>query len=124
MQGALDWLRANPALSVLFAYLLTGVLTALFKPRTSEEYARMPKWVANGLKFLAAIGLDPVKVVEVLVATLRLPAPGDGSGDARPSRTTSDFVQAPGDPAALRAFAAEMAKKNPENPEGGPTGQG
>lgn len=78
LMGALEWLRANPALSMLLVYLVLGVVSALFKPRTAEEYAKMPPWIAATLKFVAAIGLDPVKVVEALVSIMKIPAPGNG----------------------------------------------
>jgi len=77
---ALLWIQANPALATLLVYLSTGVLNAIFKPRTPEEYAKLPKWAAATLKFIAAIGLDPVKVVEALVTILKVAPPGDGSG--------------------------------------------
>lgn len=79
--SVLEFLRANPAASGLFVYLLFGVLTALFKPRTPEEYAAMPKWKANTLKTMSAIGIDPVKLTEVFVALMRLPK---GSADGSP----------------------------------------
>lgn len=75
----LEAIKANPALVTLFAYLLTGVLTTLFKPRTDAEWAAMPKWVAGSLKFLSAVGFDPVKLVEALVTILKVAPPGDGS---------------------------------------------
>jgi hypothetical protein len=80
ISGAIAWLQANPLLATVLVYLATGVLNALFKPRTPEEYAAMPKWVAAALKFLSAVGFDPVKLVEALVTILKIAPPGDGSG--------------------------------------------
>jgi len=95
LQGALDWLRANPALAGLFVYLLTGLLTAAFKPRTPEQYAALPKPVAGFLKIASAIGLDPVKLVEALVTLLKIPGPGDGSPAAPKPELPSVFNVAP-----------------------------
>ncbi len=79
-----DAIKSNPALVTLVAYLLTGVLTAAFKPRTDAQWAAMPKWAAGSLKFLSAVGFDPVKFVEALVTLLKVPYPGDGTPPAPP----------------------------------------
>jgi hypothetical protein len=62
-----SWARANPALMVCIVWpLVTGVLTALFHPRTPAEYDAMPKWKAEIMRFLSATGLDPSKAVDAL----------------------------------------------------------
>ncbi len=68
---AVTWIRSNP----LIAWpILTALVTVLFKPRTPADYeamcARNPAWlwprIATALQLFAALGLDPVKAMQVL----------------------------------------------------------
>lgn len=45
-------------------YLLSAIVTALFKPRTPEEYAALPPRLAAFLKTYAALGIDLPKLIE------------------------------------------------------------
>ncbi len=47
-------------------YLLSAVITGLFKPRTSEEYAAMNPRLAALIKTIAALGIDLPKLIEGL----------------------------------------------------------
>src|SRR5579863_10057209 len=67
MQAAWAWVQGNPAMMALCAYMVAGAVNAVFKPRTPEQYAKLPKVVAGLLKMTSAMGLDPVKLVEALV---------------------------------------------------------
>lgn len=59
------WVYSHPYfMSAIVWPLLTSIVTALFKPRTPEEYAEMNPRLAAMLKFVAASGLDPLKAVE------------------------------------------------------------
>jgi hypothetical protein len=67
MSSVLAFVEAHPDLvSVVLWPLITALVTALFKPRSPEEYEAMPPRVAAGLKLLAALGVDPVKAVEAV----------------------------------------------------------
>ena len=78
MSEFLAFVEAHPALfSVLVWPLLTAIITAVFKPRTPEEYDALPPRVAAALKLVAALGLDPVKGLEALKQLLA-PKPKDG----------------------------------------------
>lgn len=57
----IDWILAHPELVV---YVVVGIVTFLVKPRTEEQYAKLPPRVAAFLKLLGALGIDPRKVGE------------------------------------------------------------
>ncbi len=60
-----SWLAAHPQLCAAVIWpVVTGVLTALFKPRSPEEYARLPPRLAAFIKLVAALGLDFPKMLE------------------------------------------------------------
>lgn len=71
----LAFAKAHPE---MFWALMTAFLTALFKPRSDEEYAKLAQFsprVAAGLKLMSAFGLDPVKAVEAIKEFVSPPAP-------------------------------------------------
>lgn len=79
MQQFLDFAESHPVLfSALVWPLLTAMVTALFKPRTPEEYAALPPKLAAFLRLIAALGLDPVKAVKIVQeATAKEKKPAD-----------------------------------------------
>lgn len=67
MKEFLDFAESHPVLfSALVWPLITAIVTALFKPRTPEEYAALPPRLAAFLRLIAALGLDPVKAVKIV----------------------------------------------------------
>jgi hypothetical protein len=66
MSGFAKWAQDNAALLAILWPLLTALVTILFKPRTDDEYAKLPPRVAAFLKLVAALGLDVPKVLEAL----------------------------------------------------------
>ncbi len=90
--SVLEFLRANPAASGLFVYLLYAVILALFKPRTDAEYEKLPRWWAATLKFMSATGLDPVKLVEVLVTVMKLPKNAADGSQPDPTHVTNNVT--------------------------------
>lgn len=79
MNKILDWIAANPTLFALVVWpLITGVVTAIFRKPTAEEYAAMnPRWAAFR-RLIGAIGLDVPKALE----TVRLVLTGGKPDDA------------------------------------------
>lgn len=75
MNEALAWFQAHPLEASLGLYVLLGLLSAFFKPRTEEEYGKMAPWLAGFLKAFSALGLDPVKLVEALAMILKVAPP-------------------------------------------------
>ncbi len=53
-------------LGSIFWPTITGIVTALFKPKTPEQYAAMPKRLAAFLKFVGAIGFDVPNTLEAV----------------------------------------------------------
>lgn len=66
MTGFAKWAQDNAVLLAILWPLLTALATTLFKPRTDEEYARLPPRLAAFLKLVAALGLDIPKVLEAM----------------------------------------------------------
>lgn len=63
----LRWIEDNPVLFATVIWpLVTGIVTAVFRPRTPEEYAAMPPRVAAVIRFICAIGLDVPKALETI----------------------------------------------------------
>ncbi len=63
----INWLDTHPELCRLLLWpILTAVFTALFKPRTAEEYARLPPRLAAFLRLVSALGIDAPKLVQSL----------------------------------------------------------
>lgn len=63
----LDWIERHAVLmSVVIWPLLTAIATALFKPRTPEQYAELPPRLAAFLKLVGAIGLDVPNLLEAV----------------------------------------------------------
>ena len=46
--------------------LVTGAFNRLLKPRTPEEFAAMPRWLAQSLRLLAALFPDPGKAAKIV----------------------------------------------------------
>lgn len=59
----IQFLKSRPE---LVAMAISMIVTALFKPRTEEEYAGMNPYLAKALVILAAIFPDPVKLTKLL----------------------------------------------------------
>lgn len=83
MSSLFAFASAHPALMVAIVWpLLTAVLTAIFKPQTPEQYARLaskhPR-LADFWRFIGAIGLDPVKAAMVLQQLFSASAPSSGA---------------------------------------------
>jgi hypothetical protein len=84
MNQAIAWVEAHPLLmtAVVWPFLL-ALVTALLKPRTPEQYAaiatRDPAWFferwAECLRLIGAIGIDPIKVMQILKNILNPGAP-------------------------------------------------
>lgn len=65
MKQVFDWMVSHPEFMAAIVWpLLTALVTAIFKPRSAEEYSALPPKVAAALKLLAALGLDAPKVIE------------------------------------------------------------
>lgn len=62
----MEWIENHPAVVAAVWPLLTLILTALFKPRTPEQYAAMPPRLAAFFKLLGALGLDGPNVVDAI----------------------------------------------------------
>lgn len=112
----LAWIQAHPGTCALALYFLGGLLTALKKPRSAEEYAKLPRWWAAILKGCAAIFLDPPKLVEAAAMFLRIPSPYDGSHDAAGQLSPEEVARLTVE--ALTDFSREARPKNPEGGAG------
>jgi hypothetical protein len=63
------WGDRHPELMIALVWpIVTALVNALFKPRSAEEYAALHPRVAQVLRLVAALGLDPVKAVDALRA--------------------------------------------------------
>lgn len=65
-----DWLEKHPTLAWILIVgvcvpIVMGAVNRALKPRTPEEYAAMPRWLAQVLRILAAIFPDTVKAQKV-----------------------------------------------------------
>jgi len=64
---ALDWIEAHPTIFALVIMPVIGAIVSwLGKPRTPEEFARMPYVVAQLLRVWSAVFPDPNKVAKVI----------------------------------------------------------
>lgn len=54
----------NPALIPVYLYVFSAVITAVFKPRTPEQYAAMSPRVAAFLKTFGGMFCDLPKIAE------------------------------------------------------------
>ncbi len=79
MQALQAFALAHPELCAALLWpLVSAILTALFKPRTPEQYAAMPPRLAAALQLLGALGLDPVKAtiaIKKIFAGTKPPGP-------------------------------------------------
>lgn len=67
----LDWIEAHPTIFTLVILPIIGALVSwVGKPRTPEEFAKMPYVLAQLLRVWSAIFPDPNKVVKVIVEML------------------------------------------------------
>jgi hypothetical protein len=67
MNELLIWAKTHPEL----AFALTSCfVTALFHPRTDAEYAAMPPQLAAFFKFVAAVGVDPIRMMAAIKTVL------------------------------------------------------
>lgn len=64
---ALDWIEAHPTIFALVIMPIIGAIVSwLGKPRTVEEFARMPYLLAQALRLWSAVFPDPNKVLKVI----------------------------------------------------------
>ncbi len=91
MNAVTAWIQANPVLfGIVLWPMFTGLVTALFKARTPEQYARMnPRWAAI-LKLLGSMGWD---VPNMLNATKQAV-----EGEAHTAKSYRDRREAVGQP--------------------------
>lgn len=78
----LDWIEAHPTFFAVIIMPLIGALVSwLGKPRTPEEFARMPYVLAQLLRVWAAVFPDPVKITKVIgeLFSKRVPASDEKS---------------------------------------------
>lgn len=67
MNAFTSWVNANPVLfTVVLWPVVSGLVTALFKSRTPEEYAAMNPRVAAVLKLVGSLGLDVPNMLNAL----------------------------------------------------------
>lgn len=67
IEAVVAWGDRHPELMVALVWpIISALFNALFKPRTPEQYAAMHPRVAEALRFVAAVGIDPVKAVDAL----------------------------------------------------------
>lgn len=63
----MDWIERHAVLmSVVVWPVVTALATALFKPRTPEEYSKLPPRLAAFLKLVGAIGFDVPNMIEAV----------------------------------------------------------
>ena len=80
----LDWIEAHPTIFALVILPILGAIVSwLGKPRTPEEFARMPYAVAQGLRLWAAIFPDPNKALKIISDALQRKGKG---GDEPPTK--------------------------------------
>jgi len=61
------WAVAHPEFMAVVVWpIVTAIVTALFKPKTPEAYAKLPPRLAALLQLIGAIGLDAGKAVSIL----------------------------------------------------------
>lgn len=75
----MNWLESHPQiaavlLTLVVVPLVTGFFNRLLKPRTPEEFAAMPRWLAQTLRILAALFPDPTKVSKIVAEGITKPA--------------------------------------------------
>lgn len=62
-----DWIERHGVLMGLVVWpLLSAALTALFKPRTPEDYQAMSPRLAAALKFIGSIGVDVPNLLDAI----------------------------------------------------------
>lgn len=59
----IDYIKSHPEITI---FIIGGLINALFKPRTPEEYASMNPYLAKAFVLLGAIFTDPVKVNKLI----------------------------------------------------------
>ena len=76
MNAASEWASAHPETMALVVWpVLTALVTFLFKPRTAEDYAKLPPRVAGVLRLVGALGLDVPNVLNAVRAIASAPPP-------------------------------------------------
>ncbi len=72
-----SWVESHPLTFGLVVWpVLTGAVSWAFKPRTPDEYKSMPRWLAEGLRLLAAAGLDVPKIMSIVASLFQRRPPG------------------------------------------------
>lgn len=80
------WIQANPVLFTLIIWpAVTGLITAIARKRTAEEYAAMPPRLAAVLRFIGAVGLDLPKMLQTARLVITGGVPADAPADVRPT---------------------------------------
>lgn len=64
---AYAWAYAHP---IVTAYIVGTLVTAIFKPRTPEQFAAMPHWKASLLKLVGAVFTDPAKAQQAILSLI------------------------------------------------------
>jgi hypothetical protein len=66
-QKALTWIQANPAFTALILWpTLTAIFTGIFRHRTPEELARLPRVAQYVVRFIAYTGIDSASLIAML----------------------------------------------------------
>ena len=76
--NVIQWTSTHPATTLTALALLGAALNSLFKPRTTEELARIPRWAQVSLTALRTLFPDPAPLLSVL-ATILLKRPDIGT---------------------------------------------
>lgn len=64
---ALAWVQANPVFATVVLWpIVTAIFTALFRHRSPDELARLPKFAQYIVRFVAYTGLDSASLVAML----------------------------------------------------------
>lgn len=73
-KDVLAFLSAHPAFYALVVWpLFSALVSWLFKPRTTEDYASMNPRLASALRLVGALGLDPAKALQAIAGIFGKP---------------------------------------------------
>jgi hypothetical protein len=68
------FLAAHPMFYAVFVWpLLSAVVSWVFKPRTTDEYAAMNPRLASVLRLVGALGIDPAKALQAIAGIFGSP---------------------------------------------------
>lgn len=63
MRAFFEWAARHPEATWM---IVTALLTTLFAPRTPEQLAVMPKWLASFFHIVSSLGVDVPKLISVV----------------------------------------------------------